>query len=243
MHGIKYVGYRMASESAIRRARAILVPSNTVRSDVENLVGRHQGIHVTYEGIAECYQQAPAWSVQGDAQHEVSPFLIYTGNLYPHKNIIVVLQALKDLPHLHLKLVGARSVFLDRTAQLAQELGVTKQVEFCGFVPDMEMVELYRQATALVQPSLSEGFGLSVLEALATGCPVITADIPIFHEIGSNWVQYVPPHDAAAWMKTIDQLSQQPPTINWRQSAQAYAQSFSWDTTAKQTMAVYDQLV
>lgn len=241
-HRLKHYGYRWVSESAIRRARAVIVPSQAVRGEIERLVPSATAIHVIPEGVPAIYLQAPVWT-EADRHHQPSPFFIYVGNLYPHKNLIVVLQALRQLPTLHLKIIGARSVFTDQIRKQAQALGVLPQLDFCGFVPDEEMLELYRMAIALVQPSLSEGFGLPVLESLAVGCPVIAAATPVFREVGQQLVQYVDPLDAAAWTTALQHQWQQPPTINWRQRAQAYAQSFTWEKAAMATSQVYDEVV
>ena len=99
-------------------------------------------------------------------------YLLYTGNLYPHKNITIVFKALK-LPKIKLKIICARSVYPKIEAQIKREK-LTSQVEFLGFVPD-SFSKLYSHALALVHPSLMEGFSLTGLEAMALNCPVIAA--------------------------------------------------------------------
>ena len=105
-----------------------------------------------------------------------SNYLLYTGNLYPHKNIEVLLKALKKLPDIKLKIICARSLFSEKIKKQISRLRIKKQIDFLGFVPDDKFSDLYQKALALVHPSFLEGFSLTGLEAMALNCPVIAAN-------------------------------------------------------------------
>lgn len=234
MYQLKHMAYTLVSESAIRRAKAVLVPSRQVQKEVARLTGRRSQVFVTYEGIPEVYRSAS----RPTAKRE--PFVVYTGSLYPHKNIEVVLQALRKMKHLRLKLAGTRSVFMDQVKERARALSVEKQVDFLGFVPDDELIKLYRRARALVQPSKSEGFGLTGLEAMAAGCPVVASSLPIFKEVYGRHAVYFDPDSPE---ELADALHKQPPASSDLQAAREHALSFSWDRMAQETAHVYEMVL
>ncbi len=230
----KHAAYTLVSESAIKRAAAVLVPSVWVKQEVQRIVGRTSQVTVTYEGIPALYRQTSLAKVRTE------PYMVYTGSLYPHKNLEVVLQALRELPTFTLRLASTRNVFAQRLTERARALGVADQVVFLGYVPDEQLIKLYQRARALLQPSKAEGFGLTGLEAMAVGCPVIAADIPVFREIYGRHAHFFAPNDAAALVQAV---RRSPPPATSLRSAQAHARSFSWDKMTEQTLNVYQELL
>lgn len=233
LYRLKYWGYRLVTQMAARRARAVIVPSQVVACDVATFLGRQQQVHIVAEGVAAAYRLALP------VRRKPSNTLLYVGSLYPHKNLRVVLQALRKLPAMYLHIVGARSVFQEATRELAAELGVADRVRFLGAKSDDEVAHLYTTALALVQPSRSEGFGLTGLEALAAGCPVIASDIPIFHEVYGTHVRYFDPTSVTALWGAVQDLRAHPPTQREREAARVYAQAFTWEALAQKTLLVY----
>lgn len=235
IHWLKHMAYRMVSAQATLRARAVFVPTKSVAKDVQRLVGRSDQVYVTPEGIPESFQDLEVLS----SRNAKEPFIVYTGSLYPHKNMAVVLKALRRLPDLQLKIVGARSVFVDRTRIQAERIGVAHQIEWCGRLPDKEVIALYQKAVALVQPSRAEGFGLTGLEALAAGCPIVVSDIPVFREVYQQHATFFLPHDPVQLAKILAQHSSEPPSTRERLAGQQFARTYSWDKMAEQTWHVY----
>jgi glycosyltransferase involved in cell wall biosynthesis len=233
-HRLKYRGYRLVSESAIKRAAAVLVPSRVVQQEIERITGRKDQVAVTYEGIPDAYRGVDSVSAPREK------FIVYTGSLYPHKNLEVVLRSLIDSPDLRLMVASTRSVFTDRMKRRARALGVERQVEWLGFVPDEELIGLYRRARALVQPSKSEGFGLTGLEAMADGCPVVASDIPIFREIYGGHAVFFNPDDPQA---LAGRLAAPVPDKDQLAAAKKHAESFSWQRMAEETLAVYNSVL
>lgn len=232
MHGIKHGFYRLISESAIKRALHIFVPSKVVAQEIAEITGRINGITITPEGVPEVYRNSATNHKRSTPKKERAPYLLYTGSLYPHKNVEVILRALKQLPQWKLRIASARSVFTDRLQRTAEDYGVSHQVEFLGYVPDKELIELYQQAVALIQPSTAEGFGLTGLEALAVECPVVASDIPIFHEVYGEYALYFSPFDALDLAKQCRKLAAQTPD---GRAAQQYARQFTWEKMASRT--------
>ena len=126
-------------------------------------------------------------------------YILYTGNLYPHKNVEVIFEALKSLPKLKLKIICARSVFTDKIYAKIRQSGLDKQVDFLGYIPDSEFASLYQHALALVHPAILEGFSLTGLEAMALDCPVIAARASCLPEIYQGSF-FFDPHNLPIWL-------------------------------------------
>jgi glycosyltransferase involved in cell wall biosynthesis len=232
---LKYQGYKMTVAHAVRRSRAILVPSNYVKQEIVSTYPRinPDKLYVTHEGISLQPSAAPI--------HPPNPYLVYVGSAYPHKNIDVILQALHRLK-LRFKLVGSRSIFLDRIKLRAKTAGVIENIDFLGSLPDTELSQLLAHATALVHPSKSEGFGLTGLEAMAVGCPVIAAQATALPEIYGSAALYFDPNNADDLIAKVDML-----TFDLNLRANLIKEGFnqvkhySWDTMVDQTIDVYHQ--
>lgn len=235
-HRIKHVAYQAIVARAARSAEAILVPSKVVAEDVRSRLSPRAPITVTAEGLPSAYL-----AVGLKRSPQKNPKVLYIGSLYPHKNLHVVLQALRVLPEFTLQVVSARSIFVDQLEKQAKQLGVWKQVEVLGFQTDQQVVELAQKATALIQPSLAEGFGLTGLEGMALGVPVVASDLPVFQEVYGEFATYFPRHDAVVLSETLRKIAKHPPTHTRLAAAQTYARRFSWDTTAQKTWAILEK--
>jgi glycosyltransferase involved in cell wall biosynthesis len=145
------------------------------------------------------------------------PRLLFIGQLTPRKGYDLVVRALPEVvrrhPGVRLQIVSGLNT-ADRTAMetMARELGVADHVEFLGRVEDARLVNLFRAADLYVTPTRYEGFGLTLLEAMAAGCPVVASDIPVVNEIirhGENgWL--APPNDPDALAQAITCLLDDP---------------------------------
>lgn len=245
MYRVKIQGYKFVTQQAVRRSAAIFVPSQTVADEIGALIPHQVPVVVTKEGLSQTYLQAEPVGKRkrADRKKERAPYCVYTGSLYPHKNVVQVLQALQQLPDWQLKLVSSRNVFTDDILQQAETLGVSEQVQWLGYQSDEDLIRLYQEAVALIQPSLSEGFGLTGLEAMATGCPVIASDTPIFHEIYKDHVEYFDPQSSNQLAETMKRLQSAPRSEQSLQTAQKYAQSYTWEKTAKIVWKKYQTLL
>lgn len=233
-YAVKRLAYKCVSEQAIRRAQAVIVPTKVVAQDVTNIIGRSQGVEVLSEGIPELYKKTPL-----HFEKVTERYCVYTGNLYPHKNFVTILRALQLDPSMRLKVVGARSVFMDDAKKMAEDLGVEQQIDWLGFTKDEDLIALYQCAVALLQPSLAEGFGLTGLEALAVGCPIIVSQIPVFNEVYGNMAHYFPALSAQALMSMWSVLVVDPPKKKDREAYRKYALSFDWDDVSKKALNVF----
>jgi glycosyltransferase involved in cell wall biosynthesis len=233
-HGIKHFGYRWITAHAVKGAQNVIVPSQAVADDLHALFGSSISTTVTHEGVADTYLQAPLVK----KLPAIEPVILYVGSLYPHKNLSVVLEALRGLPEFRLQVVSARSVFTSDFEAEAERLGVRKQVELLGYQSDEEVLSLAQHAVALVQPSTSEGFGLTGLEGLAMGVPVIASNLEVFSELYGDHALYFESHDAAALSSLIRKLWKQPLSVSARQDGQRHARHFTWEKTTQKTWSV-----
>jgi len=161
IYWLKYFFYRHVVANTIARAKTIFVPSKTIANQVlKTFSDAKNKIIVTYEGVSDAFAK-PKFIAQRKKNT-----LLYVGSLYPHKNIQLVLKLLQRQPEIRLEIVTARSAFVTKVKKRIVALGLKNQVIFYISITDQELAKKYQQATALIQPSLSEGFGLTGLEAL-----------------------------------------------------------------------------
>jgi glycosyltransferase involved in cell wall biosynthesis len=170
-------------------------------------------------------------------------FVLFIGTIEPRKNLPALLQALLKLKQtgivIPLVIAGSRGWGTGEFLALEKELG--SQIHEIGYVDDADLPFLYHEAQLFIFPSLAEGFGLPLLESLASGTPVLCSDIPVFHEIGHALPTYFKTTDISDLAEKIGVLWKQNKEIS-RDMRIAHARNFSWQNTAVQTLAFYQQL-
>jgi alpha-1,3-rhamnosyl/mannosyltransferase len=207
---------------AVRRSRRVLTVSESVKREIVSTFGCADGhVVVTPNGVG-----AP-FSEQGPAAQ--GRYFLYVGNDKPHKNVDVLVDAFEFLAGVTLVLTGAP---FERFRSL-------QRVIVRGFVDDSELAALYRGAIALVMPSREEGFGLPALEAMASGCAVITSNAAALVEITGDAALHVEPDvaslaDAMARVASDESLR---PALASRGVARA--KEFTWTRCAELTRAAY----
>ncbi len=233
----RYLGRIRASVSAV------LVNSRFTARELEESgwVDRHR-LHVTPLGCA-----APAMSA-AQTRSEAPPFFVFLGSIKPHKNLRGLLagweQAGRRIPE-RLLIVGQERGFFTGEPELAARCAhFGDRVRFTGFLPDAEVAALLSQATALVQPSLHEGFGLPVLEAMAAGCPVLASDAAALPETGGDAALYFRIGDTADLAEKLVRLSTDAALRDdLRRRGLARAKVYTWDRTADLTAAVLREVL
>lgn len=241
VYWFKYLIYRAVFWLAVKRAVKILVPSRFVKSElIEQYNLDPERIIVSYEGVDSQIKASVNPEKIMQKYSIKKPFLLYVGNLYPHKNVERLIEAVKLLD-INLVVVCGRSVFWERLEKKVGRMKAENWVKLVGFVPDKELAVLYRQAKAFVFPSLSEGFGLPGLEAMAQGIPVVASDIPVFREVYNQAAAYFNPFSPEEMAQTIKQVTQN--TKQRRKlikEGKKQAKKYSWEKMAKEALAVYN---
>jgi len=175
------------------------------------------------------------------------PYLLFVGVIEPKKNLERLVDAFVLLRRenefgkdLQLVIAGGKGWFYEQLYHKVQELKLDQQIVFTEFFPEEELALLYRGAELFVFPSIYEGFGLPVVEAMSFGVPVVTSNVSSLPEIAGNAGILVDPYEPAAICQGIvDVLADEGKKEEMRQAGRTQAQKFSWQRTAKETYKVY----
>ena len=195
----------------LRHAAAVTVPSSASLTEIKARYPQAPHSTLVPNGIhAGVFADVPAAAVARARERYQLPaeFVLAVGAHRPHKNHQVLIRALGYLPErVHLVLVGYfDGNFRDPLPALIARLGLQNRVRLVPEVDDELLPAVYRAASAFAFPSLSEGFGLPALEALAAGVPSAVSDIPVLAEVTEGAAVLVPPHDARAWGDALTAL-------------------------------------
>ncbi len=253
VYGLKHFVYRVVIWLAVKRAKRIFVPSNYVKQKLSTQYNLNpQKIVVTYEagslvdGNEQTIAEVTPASI-GDKYKLKKPYVLYVGNAYPYKNLPLLFEALTKVNQkqsLNLAVVGARGVFLERLRQQAESSGSLDFINFLGYVVDEDLVALYKEATAFVLPSLSEGFGLTAVEAMGLGCPVLAANASCLPEIcGEAALLFDPKESDDLAAKIWEVLDNSELRVSLAEKGLRRFREFSWRKMAQATLSVYNQVL
>jgi glycosyltransferase involved in cell wall biosynthesis len=241
----------------VRAADRIIAVSQQTKRDLVELYGTPADkITVIYQGIDPTFQPAPAALVEQvqaryalrDQTGALRPYLLMVGTLEPRKNHLTAMRALvrlkaAGLPHCLVIAGGKGWLFEPIQAQVAA-LGLTDDVVFTGYVPAADLPALYRGATAVLQPTLYEGFGFPVLEAMACGAPVICSNSSSLPEAAGDAALLIPPTDAEALAAAVQRLINEPGFADrLRTQGGNRAASFRWERCAAESVELYRQAI
>jgi glycosyltransferase involved in cell wall biosynthesis len=241
------------SRASVDRAAQVIAVSRQTAGDLAACFGVAPGkITVVHNGVAASFRPGAAAAVaQFRARQGLPPrYLLYLGTLEPRKNLELLLRAFarwramtapgnRDV---HLVLAGAKGWYYDTIFTQVDALGLADFVRFPGFVPEAELPDWYRAAEAFVYPSLFEGFGLPVLEAMACGTPVLCSDTASLREVAGRAALTFPPGDETALAHAIELLVTQPGVADQQRAlGLQQAGQFSWQRCAAETVAVYER--
>lgn len=249
-------GYMRLVAAAARRADLVL-------TDAEATVGeivRHLGVPAERVRAIPLAAAGAYRPVEGEALAAVRAryalperYFLYLGGFDLRRNLATLFHALAlarrreaALPELVLAgaLPAADSAFAPDPRRLAAEAGVGEGVRFLGRVPEEDKPALYSGALAFLFPSRYEGFGLTVLEALACGTPAAVADATSLPEVAGPGALLAGPDDVGAWAEAIVRLATDPALRErLRAAGLAHAARFSWQRTARETLAAYRAVV
>ena len=238
---------RAAMPVYVAAATAIIAVSQQTKADLVELYGAPaEKIHVVYEGIdAEFAPAAAAEMVRVRTRYSPDrPYLLMVGTLEPRKNHAAALRALARLkahgfPH-RLLVVGGQGWRFAPIQRLVADLGLTGDVTFTGYVPPADLPPLYTGADCVLLPSLYEGFGFPVLEAMACAAPVVCSNVSSLPEVAGGGALLVAPDDDQALADAVALILSQPAlAAALRRRGLQQAAGYRWETCAAETVAVY----
>ncbi len=273
----KKFGFQKILNHAIKKSAKIISPSKFVKGQIINRFHVDPSkITVTYEAAEEEYfkksnvKSSPRLDSKSERAGEAgqmskiakkdTPFLLYVGNAYPHKNLNRLLDAVKiltghsrsvprnDKAHsggetrFKLIIVCPRDVFSNRLGKEIQARELQNYVELKGYLGPDELAKFFQKATAYISPSLSEGFGIPALNAMAAKTPVLASNIPTFREVYGNSVLYFDPDNAQDIAQKIEKLIKSKRfRDNLIKNGEMQVKKYSWQKMAEETLKIYQE--
>lgn len=229
-----------------RRARRVIAISESGKAEMVRLLDIPEDkIDVAVPGVNREFHRLPTAEVETFRQQQGLPerFILYVGTLEPRKNLETLMRAyarLTQRKRVKLALVGATGWQFDSTLRLIGQMGLQADILMPGFVRNEELSYWYSAAEVFGYPSIYEGFGLPILEAMACGLPVIASDSTSLPEAVGPDGLLVPPTDVAAWADALSSLLENPDLrANLAERGRLRAGQFTWARTARQTVATY----
>jgi glycosyltransferase involved in cell wall biosynthesis len=224
-------------DGAARRARRVLTVSEASAADIVRYVGRTPADVDVTPPAARPVRRPDA----EDLVQPLRPQLLSVGNSRPHKNLDLLLGALSRIDPPRRPLLVLPGSGLDAAlGERVRSLRLCDDVRFPGWVSDHELERLYATSTAYVCPSLFEGFGLPVLEAMLRGLPVACSDLPVLREVAGGAARYFDPTSEPAAAAAISSLVDDPAAAaDLGALGLRRAEDFSWERTAELTLASY----
>lgn len=236
---------RTLTRLSARRARRVIAVSESTKRDLV----QHYGLSPTridtiHNGVDPCFRPLPSDQVADFRTKQGLPeqFILFVGTLEPRKNIVRLVEAYAQLPKPRpsLMLIGGKGWLYEEIFARVEALGLSDQVHFVGYIPADELPWWYNAAVLFAYPSLYEGFGLPLLEAMACGTPVITSTASSLPEVVGDAGQMVDPVDTESLTGAMEQvLTDKDVREKMRVAGLARAQGFSWEETARRTVDSY----
>jgi glycosyltransferase involved in cell wall biosynthesis len=238
---------RFSTRAAIRRAKMICTVSNVSRDEIVSLYGvSADRVRVTYPGVGPLYRP------QSDARIEhfrkkyglPRPYFLFVGEWAPRKNLPRLIEAFgillkeKVIEH-ELILIGPKRTGAFDVDQILQDLEIARRVRCLGFVDDEDMASAYSAADAFVFPSLGEGFGIPLIEAMACGTPVVASNVSCIPEVAGDAAVFFNPEDAADIARAMKLVLQPDLRATLKDKGLERAKHFTWQNTAAETEAAY----
>jgi glycosyltransferase involved in cell wall biosynthesis len=237
----------LLTRPSARSAKRIITISESTKRDTVRLLGvSPEKVDVVYCGVDKPFCPLPEREVASFRQKRGLPerIILFVGTIEPRKNVARLVEAYSRLRDGQVKLVigGARGWLYEEVFARVEELKLTGDVLFPGYIPPDELPLWYNAAELFVYPSLYEGFGLPPLEAMACGTPVITSNVSSLPEVVGEAGLTVDPMDSEGLAEAMNQvLSDGILRQSMREQGLARAGRFSWAKAAQETVEVYQR--
>lgn len=237
------LGYlRRNIESTLNSADAILVDSHFTREELVHFFKvPEQKVHVVHLAMGDSFKPQAV---------PIKKQILFVGTLEPRKNLPVLFKAfelflnrMKDA-EFRLVIAGMKGWLCDEIYQSLEKNVYKDKIILSDFVPDEALPQLYAESAVFVYPSLYEGFGIPILEAMASGTPVIASRTASLPEIGGDAAFWIDPKDAEGLANAIQRVvNDQELRKNLIHKGREQAEKFSWEKTARETLDVYQKVL
>lgn len=238
----------MTRLSARRARRLIAVSAHAAAESVKLLGVPTEKIDVVYHGVDPMFRPLPASDIAAFRRRQALParFILFVGTLEPRKNLTRLVEAFARIRRagvhtdVHLILAGGKGWLYDELFARVEALGLADRVTFPGYVAADALPLWYNAASIVAYPSIYEGFGLPVLEALACGAPTLTSNLSSLPEAAGDAAVLVDPYDVNALAEGLDRLlNDQALRRDLQERGPIHASRFRWARTARETANVY----
>lgn len=237
-----------------KKANRIIAVSQSTKKDIEEIFKiPSEKINVIYSGLDKRFFDEPKISGQKILEKYgiTKKYIFFLGTLEPSKNITRLLEAFAKFKEkskngnekfdYQLVLAGKRGWLSQEYLQTIKDLGLNKDVVFTGYIIGDELVPLFRNSHFFIMPSLHEGFGMTVLEAFATGTPAIISKVSSLPEIAEDAAFYINPMSTEELAEAMLKFSQDENIRNeFREKGLEQVKKFDWQKTAKETLEIYN---
>ncbi|MFA5925366.1 MAG: glycosyltransferase family 1 protein [Parcubacteria group bacterium] len=235
---------------SIRRADKVITVSESEKNSIADFYKISPAkVDFAYNGVeAEKYGH----NFSGEEKENVRKkynlpenYLLYIGTLQPRKNIPVIIKAIKGL-NIKLVIAGNRKAhnFDKKIDETVSKNNLGERVIFPGWIEEKDKPVLLQMADCFVLPSLYEGFGIPIIEAIAAGTPIVCSDIPIFREISGDAALFCDPESSGEFTGNISKiLSDQSLKEKLIKSGIESAKKFEWQNMAQKTLAIYKNII
>ena len=239
--------YHRKFKSACERANKIIAISDQTKKDIiDFLYIPEDKIKVVYQGCNKVFQN----KIQEPKKHSViskynlpNNYLLYVGTIEERKNLLTLLKTLKKLPQQKLVVIGSGSSYKVKCLKFISKNNLSDRVIFLSDLSLKEMAVIYQSASIMIYPSIFEGFGIPILEALFCKTPIITSKGGCFSEAGGLNSKYINPLSVSDMKEAIIEIQNSSKLQqNMTEKGFEYAQKFTDDKIAKNLMEVYTDL-
>jgi glycosyltransferase involved in cell wall biosynthesis len=247
-----YLYARASMWSAAHQAHRILTVSEASKRDIIHFFSvPPEKVVVVYNAIEERFSETPSEDAIERVRERYQlnhPFVLYVGNIKPHKNLVRLIEAFAELrrrgfDELKLLIIGDEISKLPALRRAVHSHKLHKHVRFLGYLEDETLASLYRLASVFVFPSLYEGFGLPPLEAMASGTPVVTSNVSSMPEVSGDAAVLVDPYNVDSIVDGIARVLKDPElSAALRRKGIARAREFSWDRSVQRTRQLYQEV-
>ncbi|MCX6765522.1 MAG: glycosyltransferase family 1 protein [Candidatus Moranbacteria bacterium] len=239
-----------------KKADKVIAVSESTKNDLNTFLGIPPGkVKVIYSGLDKRFFETPSIDTQKvlGKYGITKKYILFLGTLEPAKNISRLLEAfalykekykkLNKKFDYQLVLAGKRGWLSQEYSQIAKDLGINRDVVFTGYIIGDELVPLFKNSQFFIMPSLYEGFGMTVLEAFATGTPAIISRVSSLPEIAEDAAYFVNPIDKEEIADVMIKFATDENLRNvYRQKGLEQVKKFDWEKTAQETLEVYKSI-
>ena len=239
--------YHKKFQSACKRANKIIAISHQTKNDIIEFFGTDENkIEVVYQGCNNVFQS----KISKKRIEEIckkynlpEKFILNVGTIEERKNLLTILKSIKELPKQHLVVIGKGKEYKNKCLQYIREHNLQERVSFLSGIELEEIAAIYQKSEIMIYPSVFEGFGIPILEALFSKTPVITSQGGCFSETGGEHSIYINPLSVSEMTSAITKITTDTNLRNTMiEKGYNYAQNFTDKKVAENLQKIYTSL-